>query len=373
MKRICFARSNSMVSDSRVQKEIQALADAGYSVLGVGWDREKSESAVYYFNYANKNIPIYEIPIYSEFGKGFKKNLLPLIKFQFSLFFTLVKHKNEIDIVHACDFDTSLTSYVFCKLYRKKLVYDIFDYYVDAFSVPKSLVKLIKKIDDSIINKSDAVIICTDERREQIYGTVPKKLYVVQNSPEQESFVGLEQSAKNSRVRIGYFGILNHGRLIKELVDIVSENENLELYIGGFGLLEEYIKSNQSDRVVFWGKIPYSDVLRLESCCDILTALYDPKIPNHKYAAPNKFYESIMLGKPVIMCVNTGMSDVVKSYDIGYVIDRFDKGSLLEGIFSLIAKKDQWNGMAIKQRDLYKKYYSWDASKKQLLQLYEAI
>ena len=32
-----------------------------------------------------------------------------------------------------------------------------------------------------------------------------------------------------------------------------------------------------------------------------MTAIYDPNISNHYYAAPNKFYEALMLGKPLIM------------------------------------------------------------------------
>ena len=50
-----------------------------------------------------------------------------------------------------------------------------------------------------------------------------------------------------------------------------------------------------------YGKLQYSQTLALESQCDIRVATYDPSIRNHKYSAPNKFYESLMLGKPIIM------------------------------------------------------------------------
>lgn len=374
---VCFTRSNSMSSDSRIEKEMQALDEQNYRIIGIAWDREIKEKSIYAKHLKKQIAHIKELQIKSDFGSGFKKNIFPLLKFQIKLFLELVKRKKEIDIVHACDFDTALTSYIYCKIFKKKIVYDIYDFYVDSFNVPKELKKVIKKLDYKIINDATAVIICTDERKKQIKGSNPKKLFVVQNSPEYiEIPKDIELEKENSTsIKIGYFGILNDNRLIKELVDIVSSRNDLELLIGGFGKYEEYIieKSKETTNIAFYGKLEYKKVLELESKCDILTALYDPIIPNHKYAAPNKFYEALMLGKPLIMCNNTGMSNVVENEKIGILIDEFNKSSLESGINSLIKIKNNWNDISKKEIELYKNNYSWNASKNKLLELYKQI
>ena len=65
----------------------------------------------------------------------------------------------------------------------------------------------------------------------------------------------------------------------------------------------------------------YEQVLSLEADCDILFATYNPIIKNHKYSAPNKVYEAMALGKPIIVCKNTGIDELVIKNNTGYAID----------------------------------------------------
>ena len=39
----------------------------------------------------------------------------------------------------------------------------------------------------------------------------------------------------------------------------------------------------------------YENVLNIETTADVLTALYDPTLKNHQYAAPNKFSSILSL------------------------------------------------------------------------------
>ena len=94
---------------------------------------------------------------------------------------------------------------------------------------------------------------------------------------------------------------------------------DVEFHIGGFGQLENYIieQSQRNNNIYFYGKLPYGKTLALEQACDIMIAIYDPSFANHKYAAPNKFYESLMLGKPIIMAHHTGFDNIIERNRIG--------------------------------------------------------
>ena len=53
---------------------------------------------------------------------------------------------------------------------------------------------------------------------------------------------------------------------------------------------------------------------------DLLIGMYCTTNRNHYYAAPNKFYESLMLGKPLITSKGTAVGDKVIKYDTGFAI-----------------------------------------------------
>ena len=64
--------------------------------------------------------------------------------------------------------------------------------------------------------------------------------------------------------------------------------------------------AQKCENIFYYGRIPYDRTIALEKECDVMCAIYDPKVPNHYYAAPNKFYEALMLGMPLIMAKGTG-------------------------------------------------------------------
>ncbi len=49
--------------------------------------------------------------------------------------------------------------------------------------------------------------------------------------------------------------------------------------------------------------------------------MYCTTNPNHIFAAPNKYYEAMLLGKPIITTKGTIVGNKVLNYDIGFVID----------------------------------------------------
>lgn len=69
--------------------------------------------------------------------------------------------------------------------FRKKVVYDVFDFYADMLRNTPALIRwLIGKVDLWAMGIVDAVILTDDARREQIRGASPKRIEVVNNSPE---------------------------------------------------------------------------------------------------------------------------------------------------------------------------------------------
>ena len=91
----------------------------------------------------------------------------------------------------------------------------------------------------------------------------------------------------------------------------------------------------------------------------LIAAMYHLTSPLHKYAAPNKYYESLMLEVPMITTENTLVGSKTKRYDTGFVLDEtiesLEKLLISETLQKEITCKKEkchivWN-------DVYKNYY----------------
>ena len=179
---------------------------------------------------------------------------------------------------------------------------------------------------------------------------------------------------QTDKIKIVYVGILQDFRLLKEITDCIAEDKRFEFHVGGFGKYEQFFteKSQKYDNIFFYGKLSYEKTLSLENECDIMLAVYDPSIENHRFAAPNKFYESLMLGKPVVMVLETGMSNIVATNNLGVLIE-YSKTGFKDGLNKLIACKTEWNEMGKRANKIYNEKYSWSEMSKRLIRLYESI
>ncbi|WP_270325257.1 glycosyltransferase [[Eubacterium] hominis] len=371
---IVFLRSNPVNPDSRVEKEVDSLLKVYPNrVIVVAWDRKETfNNKNEILKLQNTETRIIRIGEKASFGDGFK-NIIPFIKFQYRLMTWLIKNRKSIKLIHACDFDTAFSASLVNKIIKKIFIFDIFDYLsTDAKTV---LQKILKKAEDNIINNSTATIICTEQRKMQISDANPKSLTVIHNSPYMIDIKNNNyKSAVNKKMKIAYVGILQDNRLLIEIGQVVSERDDIELHIGGFGKYEEYFKklSNKCSNVYFYGKLSYNETLKLENSCDIMVAIYDPKIGNHKYAAPNKFYEALMLGKPLIMVNGTGMSSLLKDKGIGVLIN-YSKEGFNNGIEEIMKLMPYKKEIAKKMKSLYDEEFSWNEMENRLQNLYKNL
>lgn len=380
MKRAVLLRTNPVNPDPPVEKMAETLKEKGYHVEIVAWDRatayEQREETLETTNHCEIKITRFGIP--AVYGGGMKRNLKALFVFQKRLKAWLKKHREEYDVIHAFDFDTGWIAKKIAKKYDKKFVYHVLDFYADSHFSQKGILRgIIKKLEFSVINKADATIVCTEKRKEQIKGSCPRKLMVIHNTPKFDIHnIHSEIVVKPSKKwKIVYVGVFTKGRLLEELSQIVKENPDLlELHIGGYGEQEALIKkyAENSENIFYYGKLKYSDVLALEKQCDIMTAIYDPNIPNHKYAAPNKFYESLALNKPIIMAKDTGFDDFFDAHNIGCLIE-YNKNSLEEGIKRLAERLKLRLNAEIGNDEIYRTYFSWEIMARRIEELYNAL
>lgn len=377
--RVLMLRTNKVDPDPRVEKEVNTLiCNEKLNIEVLAWDRTD--------NYAykkdnleldNGDAVIHRIGIQAGWGVGIKKNAIAFVKYTLKTFVWLVRNSKSYDIIHACDLQTVIPALIPIIIFKKKLVYDIYDYFSDTAHGNGIVLKLANKFETAVINHATATILCSERREEQIKPAKPKKMAIIHNAPSVNQIKVSDKNiclTRTESIKLVYIGNLVEDRCIRELIEVARQCPSIELHIGGMGHLTDFVKeaSEGISNVYFYGKMAYTDVLALEKVCDIMVAFYDQAVPNHKYAAPNKFYEAIALGKPLVMFHNTGVDDIIDKYDLGITVEQ-SVPSMIEGICALIARRDEWVCMGKRARCVFKELYSWEIMEYRLNQLYEGI
>lgn len=367
MKKVVYFRSTSIFNDSRAYKEINALLEAGYFVYVFCWNRDfaNEDEVIHLFN--SKNIVIRFF-----YRKNDSNTVLKIIN---RILFSIWIYKESINIcrkayaLHSCDLDTGVAAMILHANSNVNLVYDIYDYYADSHNFNMLILKVLKKLENKVISNSDCTIVCTEERIQQIEDATPKKIAVIHNTPE---LYGIEKV--ENVYDYCYCGSLSNDRLISEILDNYKKYKNMKFIFAGYGPQVDKCKDNDNLCInfSFLGSIDYKKVLDIENKTRILSAVYNPKIKNNRFAAPNKFYEALALGKPIIVCSGTGIDEIVRKNRIGIVID-YNVDEFYNALKYLIDNPKECEKMGKRSKELYFEKYRWSTMKERLINIYDCF
>jgi glycosyltransferase involved in cell wall biosynthesis len=228
-------------------------------------------------------------------------------------------------------------------------------------------------LDYRIINYADAVIIVDDVRREQIKETTPQRLSIIYNSPEDSnSPISKTKSPAQGTINLSYVGLFQKERGLFEILSVMKKHPKWALDMAGFGGDEEAIHAvcTELQNVNWHGTVPYEKALELSARADSLFATYDPSIPNHRYSSPNKLFEAMMLGKPIIVARDTNMDKTVSKHDCGMIVNYGNEIELEEALLKLANDPKLRKRLGDNARKAYDTHYSWNIMKSRLIELY---
>jgi glycosyltransferase involved in cell wall biosynthesis len=315
---ILFLRSSGLGIDSRLQRYCRALRLGGLAHSALVWDRNgkslgDGKTQVIRYRAVQRS--------HSRLGIGWR-----LICFNLFALRTMWRMRSEIALVHAVDMDTACAACIFQLLSGVPYIYDVYDHYPDSRGLTGWSRAVMDWLEGCVITQSARVILADAERTAQ-HGPIDRaKLMVVQNVPDlvqRQSTNSSDASIINLHLKIGYLGTLEpRYRGLEDVLDVVAANPCVELHIAGAGALEPLVRkyASVSKRIIFYGALDHRDGMNLLARCDILLGLYYADVANHKFAAPNKYFEHLLLGKPMLTSLGTPPGTKVASEGTGWVI-----------------------------------------------------
>jgi len=363
--KVIMIGSNSINPDVRLEKEATTLTEAGYTVKLLGWDRKGDAPQME----KRSGYTIQRISLRAQFGIVV---IFSLPIYWMILFFKLLNE--DWDIVHASNLDTYPPSLLVAKIKRKRIIYDIFDFYADEVFLPKPIRNCVAKLDIFLMRFADAIIIVDPSRLKQIERKEDTKVTIIFNSPEdQASSPGDFHIYEGTPFTVFFAGFLIPGRDFESIIEAAKDIGDIRIIIAGFGSLKERLLSlsNQVRYFTFIGRIAYSEVIQKTLQSDLLFAFYDTSIPNNRYASPNKLFEAMMCRKPILVNDGTSMADIVRKESCGLVVPYGDVDAIKKALLRLKNDPQLCKQLGLNGRRAYEQKYSWAIMRERLLALYK--
>lgn len=376
MKGIAFIRNSDVRYDTRLRKAMFESVECGFPSLFFGWIRDGGSQPNKHQEINGKEIATAYFMLPAKFGKGFK-NICHLIAFNFWLFKKLASKRRSYEALYVCDLDVAMPAIAIKLIFKKKIIYDIFDFYSHTHNMPNPIRRLVEKVEYSVCRFSDYVIVCTEKRSNTLIEKTGVNPIIIYNTPNFVANLDINKKNENleKKFSIVYVGTLPAtSRLLFEITEKIKLIPEIELHVAGTGPLKDYFEDSAKSHtnISFYGQITNDDALKLQNSADILFATYDPSLEINRNSAPNKVYEAMALGKPIIVCRSTDADSVISENKCGLSIE-YDAADFMLAINLYkdnleIKKMHGENG-----RKLYRDSYSWSICRNRLRGVYHSI
>jgi glycosyltransferase involved in cell wall biosynthesis len=365
--------SKEFTVDPRVYKEAKSLIEAGHQVTVLMWDRKGG--------YEKESV-IDEIKVIRLHNTSFMK-ILPNDLFRnpfwwkaaYKKALELYKNDFQFDVVHCHDLDTLIIGVLLKKKLCVKLVYDAHEIFGAMISndVPKIIVKISFFIEKLCVSFVD-YIITVNEPLENYFQKITKKpIVIVMNCT---NLLINEYIPPNTSIfTISYMGTLNMARMFPDIVDIIGNIEGVKFIIAGkkeniYEEVKERCKKYKN--VEFLGTISLKEAMEYTIKSNAVLCLFDPNDSIYKIGLPNKIFESMAAGRPVLVTKEMYYSKIIEEENCGVLVE-YEENDIINGIITLRDNPRLCEMLGRNGLNAARTKYNWDKQKVKLLKVYEAM
>jgi glycosyltransferase involved in cell wall biosynthesis len=286
------------------------------------------------------------------------------------------------DAVHANDIATLIPGWVAARLTGARLVYDTHEYAVGVPYRKAFWAWLAATLERLLIRRCDAVITVSDgiaERLQARYG-LKERPTVVRNVPDLpppgEAPDLREEMGIGEAPLVLHQGAVADGRGGENLIRAVSFTESAHVLFlgadGGYteGLRRLAVELDVDARTHFHPPVALTTLLSYTTQADVGVSLLQDSCENHRLALPNKLFEYLAAGLPVVVSDLPEMRRLVEERQVGWVTDPGDPAEIarvlaeatgaredesLENRVRVAASELNWQRERVRLTDLYAK------------------
>jgi glycosyltransferase involved in cell wall biosynthesis len=338
LKRAIVSVINDLSFDKRVDRTCKTLTELGFDVILIG--RRKTDS-ITLLSRAYSTVRLRLI---------FEKGFLFYAEYNCRLFFSLLFMKS--DLLFANDLDTLLPNYIVSVIRRKPLIYDSHEYFTEVPELQgRKFVKSIWKSIERFIFPKLKNVITVNKSIAKLYADEYKTdITVIRNIPE----INIPAEIKNrkqlslpedKKIVILQGAGINVDRGGEEAVLSMLYVENAVLLVIGGGDAIENLKklvqeNDLKEKVFFFGKIPFEQLFEYTVNADLGLTLDKDTNLNYRFSLPNKLFDYIHAGVPILASDLIEVKNIIESYNIGCITENHEPNIIAKNITFMLADEE---------------------------------
>jgi glycosyltransferase involved in cell wall biosynthesis len=300
--------------------------------------------------------------------------------------------QTRADIYHASDLTALPASFIAATLRRKLLIFEVYDLH---FPIPETGINfwrrlggLLTRFHAFVLPRCVGVIATSPLHAEEICKrfSIPEVVLLrnipayrsVRTSNRLREYLGLGPD-----VRIAlYQGSLQPDRELDRLIraapflkkDIVIVMMGKDK-VGTKAQLEELIASERvGDRIKILAPVPYEELLDWTASADIGLIIYSSSYsPNVQMCLPNKLFEFLMAGLPVLAGRLDAIANILTDYDVGQTVPSLEPASIGEAMNAMLEDQDALLRMRCNALKAVQQELNWEEESQKLIDLYADI
>lgn len=375
MKKVLVITVKEIENDNRVINHANSLASMGNEVDLICIASRASSNASYKFRAIRLNLVSRFLPVFFLF------NLVRIFEYLLRSF--NIARRSAYEIIHANDLQGLVVGALIKRLIRRdlRIVYDAHEYETEVNGLkgfPKTVYKTMEKTFIKDISKFITVSDSIADEYKRLYQianpcvilNVPtfKMNPVGKNDRFRERF-GIRASQKIFL----YQGYLMKGRGIETLLESfnsLGSVDNVIIFMGKGPLLDLVLSFQGSDNIFHHDFVSPQELAMYTSSADVGISFIEDISLSDRYCLPNKLFEYVFTGLPVITSNLPEMKRFVEINNLGIVA----KDNTKEGFREAVNKMNKSDlGLFKANALLASSKYSWEIQEKKLHDLYNDL
>jgi len=363
--RVCMRVNNSFTHDARVRREAEALAEADFDVTVIAD--------------AGKGLPERESLGEVSVRRIRKTSRIPYLSIVRPL------REEHADVYHAHDIDSLFPCLAAARLEGAgtRVVYDSHELWSGhARDKVHAKRQMLVRAEGMMLRASDALITASPAFTEEIVGRyrysgpAATLLNVPRYFSDEELQAHWDARDAEPLIRVTAVGVFQHGRGGVPLISALEylPDEYIVEIVGPivqpeYETLMRDAAARFGDRVQFAGHIPATQVVPRMAAAHISTVLIEPLSESYRLTSPNKVFDSLMAGTPMVASNMPTIARFVRETSAGEICDVADPRDIARAIQAAYENRDAYRRAARTAA----RTYNWDTEKRKLLSLYEQM